>query len=188
MRLFKVLASRGGRIVFDERVRANCPREARAKLKERLRAESLVGIVYSITEIPLEILREIVDARTAELALRGPRRRVDVPRLLDAAVEHRLAPLTARVEALEAARGRTGAANASQSANRFDAFTPPTPAPANAAITGDNAAQRRAITGPNWREIRAHYRRTRSPKQTAALFNVPLNTLKARIRREGWSR
>ncbi len=186
MRLFKVLASRGGRIVFDERVRANCPREARAKLKERLRAESLVGIVYSITEIPLEILREIVDARAAELALRGPRRRVDVPRLLDAAVEHRLAPLTARVEALEAARGRTGAS--AQGAHRFDAFTPPTPAPANAAITGDNAAQRRAITGPNWREIRAHYRRTRSPKQTAALFDVPLNTLKARIRREGWSR
>lgn len=188
MKLFKVLASRGGRIVFDERIRASCPREARAKLKERLRAESLVGIVYSITEIPLEILREIVDARTAELALRGPRRRVDVPRLLDAAVEHRLAPLTARVEALEAARGRTGGGNASTSANRFDAFTPPTPAPANAAITVDNAAQRRAITGPNWREIRAHYRRTRSPKQTAALFNVPLNTLKARIRREGWAR
>lgn len=186
MKLFKVLASRGGRIVFDERIRASCPREARAKLKERLRAQSLVGIVYSITEIPLEILREIVDARTAELALRGPRRRVDVPRLLDAAVEHRLAPLTARVEALEAARAQTGAS--AQGAHRFDPFTPPTPAPANAAITGDNAAQRRAITGPNWREIRAHYRRTRSPKQTAALFNVPLNTLKARIRREGWAR
>jgi uncharacterized protein YjcR len=32
------------------------------------------------------------------------------------------------------------------------------------------------------------YVRTRSLKQTAAQFDVPVNTLKARVRREGWGK
>ena len=41
---------------------------------------------------------------------------------------------------------------------------------------------------PDWKAIRRHYAKTKSIKQTAANFDVPINTLKARIRREGWSR
>jgi hypothetical protein len=65
--LFKLIASRGSEIVFDDRIQAANPREARKRLKEQLGIGSLSGIVYSITEIPVDLIREIVDARIAEL-------------------------------------------------------------------------------------------------------------------------
>ena len=37
-----------------------------------------------------------------------------------------------------------------------------------------------------WAEIRNFYRECRSPKKTAVQFRVSINTIKARIRREGW--
>jgi hypothetical protein len=36
--------------------------------------------------------------------------------------------------------------------------------------------------------IRAYYEEFSNPKQMAARFNLSVNTLKGRIRREGWSR
>ena len=66
-RTFKLIASRGSEIIFDDRIEAANPREARTKLKEQLGVESLSGIVYAITEIPVDLIREIVDARVAEL-------------------------------------------------------------------------------------------------------------------------
>ena len=64
---FKLIASRGSEIIFDDRVEAKSPRDARKVMKDRLGLKSLTGIVYSITEIPVELIREIVDARVAEL-------------------------------------------------------------------------------------------------------------------------
>ena len=72
---FKLIASRGSEIIFDDRIEAENPREARTKLKEKLGVGSLSGIVYAITEIPVELIREIVDARVAELlngTVQGP--------------------------------------------------------------------------------------------------------------------
>lgn len=68
---FKLIASRGSEIIFDDRVEAKNPRDARNRMKERLGLKSLTGIVYSITEIPVELIREIVDARMAELLNKG---------------------------------------------------------------------------------------------------------------------
>ena len=53
MKLFKIVASRSSEIVFDERVEAETPREAREKMKQALGLESLTGVVYVVTEIPL---------------------------------------------------------------------------------------------------------------------------------------
>ena len=38
----------------------------------------------------------------------------------------------------------------------------------------------------DWRAVKKFYKQTRSPKQTAARFDVSINTVKARVRREGW--
>ena len=67
-RTYKLIASRGTEIVFDDRLQADSPRDARREMKKLLGLESLSGIVYSITEIPVDLIREIVDARIAELA------------------------------------------------------------------------------------------------------------------------
>jgi uncharacterized protein YjcR len=38
----------------------------------------------------------------------------------------------------------------------------------------------------DWKAVKRLYMRTRSIKQTAAHFELSPNTVKARIRREGW--
>ena len=67
-RTFKIIASRGAEIIFDDRIQAETPRMARDKLKDRLGMASLSGMVYTITEIPVVLICEIVHARIAELA------------------------------------------------------------------------------------------------------------------------
>ena len=71
-RTYKMLASRAGRIVFDDRITADSPRDARDQMKKLLGLPSLSGVVYSITEIPVELIREIVDARIAEIGGGAP--------------------------------------------------------------------------------------------------------------------
>ena len=62
---FKIVASQGGRLVFDQRVEAETPREAREAMKRALGLESLAGLVYAITEIPAALIEEIVAAKMA---------------------------------------------------------------------------------------------------------------------------
>lgn len=47
---------------------------------------------------------------------------------------------------------------------------------------------RNPYCGPDWDSIRLRYLATGGVKQTAAEFNVSVNTLKSRMRREGWKR
>ena len=51
MKLFKVIASKAGRVVFDDRVQAESPREAREQMKTLMGLQSLSGVVYAVTEI-----------------------------------------------------------------------------------------------------------------------------------------
>ena len=67
-RTYKIIASRGAEILFDDRLQAVTPRQARSRLKEMLGLRSLSGVVYSITEIPVDLIRGSVDARVADLA------------------------------------------------------------------------------------------------------------------------
>ena len=71
-RTYKLIASRGNKIVFDDRLQADSPRDARREMKKLLGLQSLSGIVYSITEIPVDLIREIVDARISEIAGGAP--------------------------------------------------------------------------------------------------------------------
>jgi len=185
---FKVVASQGGRIVFDQRVEAESPREARDAMKQALGLESLTGLVYAITEIPTALIEEIVAAKMARVAVNGSR--IDAAKLVreaaEAAVRSEMAAIKNRLAVLEGRKGG-GAAVEAEPAKRFDAASS-TPEPKRREPTRPIPAQLRAILGPDWKAIRSHYRKTRSIKQTAAHFDVPVNTLKARIRREGWGK
>jgi hypothetical protein len=191
---FKIIASQGGRIVFDQRVEADTPREAREQMKRALRLESLTGLVYAITEIPTALIEEIVAAKMARVAVGGGR--IDAAKLMreaaESAVKSELAAVKNRLAALEGRRGNAGEDSEDSGPKRFDpigqAAATPTPKPERRAPTRPIPAQLRAILGPDWKAIRQHYRKTRSIKQTAANFDVPVNTLKARIRREGWNK
>jgi hypothetical protein len=192
---FKIVASQGERIVFDQRVEAASPREAREVMKRALRLDSLTGLVYAITEIPAALIEEIVTAKMARVAVGSSR--IDVAKLVreaaEAAVKQELSSLKNRLTALEGRKGNAGEAitdeEGSKLPQRFDPIGASTPSKAERrepprAIP----AKLRAILGPDWKAVRRHYAKTKSIKQTAANFDVPINTLKARIRREGWSK
>ena len=164
-RTYKLIASRGTEIVFDDRLQADTPREARNELKRQLGLQSLSGIVYSITEIPVELIREIVDARIAELAGGAPLL-TPVPADVDALVMERLQPILRRLAALE----QTPAAEEPAPVTRFDPL----------AVLPEPAAE------PDWNLVKRHYRRYGNPEATAAKYGIALRDLKARAKREGW--
>ena len=193
---FKIVASQGERIVFDQRVEAASPREAREVMKRGLRLESLTGLVYAITEIPAALIEEIVTAKMARVSVGNGR--IDPAKLMreaaEAAVKQELAAIKNRVTALEGRKGNAGEAapvdeEGSKLPQRFDPIgASPLSKTERREPTKPIPAKLRAILGPDWKAIRRHYAKTKSIKQTAANFDVPINTLKARIRREGWSK
>ena len=193
---FKIVASQGDRIVFDQRVEAASPREAREAMKRALRLESLTGLVYAITEIPAALIEEIVTAKMARVAVGN--RRIDAAKLMreaaEAALRQALSSLKNRLTALEGRKGNAGeaittASDGGELPKRFDpAGASPPSKDKRREPTKPIPAQLRAILGPDWKAIRRHYAKTKSIKQTAANFDVPINTLKARIRREGWNK
>ena len=200
MKLFKLVASRANVIVFDERIEAETPREARDKMKQSLGLESLTGVVYAITEIPLELIREIVTSQMAAITTtRRGATAVDIPKLVGEAVNAitgtALGGIQQRMAKLETEKpvGRFNPLATSRYRTFNDPETPETgntdtPEPKRHAETRPIPAPIRAILGPDWRAIKRRYKKDRNVKQTAAEFNVSVNTLKSRIRREGWAK
>jgi len=199
MRTFKMIASKAGKVVFDERLEAETPRDAREKMKAALGLESLTGVVYAITEIPMEVIREIVIAQMAGVVMaRSGRQSVDIPGLVGSAVTQATAgkfrEIEGRIAALESARGGGRARRFDPLANRAEQADPASsdntaiPAESENELTPAIPEPIRAILGPDWKAVRRYYERNRSVKQTAARFNVSPNTVKARIRREGWGK
>ena len=163
-RTYKLIASRGNDIVFDDRLQADSPRDARKEMKKLLGLDSLSGIVYSITEIPVDLIREIVDARIAELVGGAPIQ-TPVPADVEAMVMERLKPILRRLSALE------------------HAPTDPPPTP-----RFDPLANLPELNPePDWSLVRRHFRRYGDPAKTAAKYSIELSVLNARATTEGWA-
>jgi len=163
-RTYKLIASRGNEIVFDDRIQADTPRNARNELKKLLGLKSLSGIVYSITEIPVDLIREIVDSRIAELAGGAPLQ-TPVPADVEALVMERLKPILRRLATLEQ--------------------TPEEPAPITRFDPLANLPEPTAE--PDWNLVKRHFRRYGNPEATAAKYGIGIRELKARAKREGWA-
>ena len=120
-------------------------------------------VVYSITEIPVDLIREIVDARIAELAGGAPIQ-TPVPADIEALVMDRLKPILRRLATLEQTP------NEPERPTRFDplAMLPDTPQELD------------------WNLVRRHFRRFGDPRKTAEKYGLNLRDLNARARREGW--
>ena len=197
MKLFKLIASKAGKVVFDDRIEAENPRTAREQMKSLLGLQSLTGVVYSITEIPVELIREIVTAKVLEIvgARRSGGSTIDVSRIVNdaanVAVSDKFRPIEQRLAALE---GRQTAAPAnganSTPSRRFDAFQRDSTRSGAAAPTASTVRTAPPLPAPqpttDWRAVKKLYKQNRSPKQTAAHFDLSVNTVKARARREGW--
>ena len=184
MKLFKLIASRAGQVLFDDRVEADSPREAREQMKALLGLQSLTGVVYAITEIPIELIQSIVDAKLAEALQRV---RSGQP---PASMEQMIRPIASAAVREQLATLRTVQPDDPPAGpQRFDAFTPDADQ-----IIGTTAKPRRKRvsvttngTLVDWKAVKRLYCRTGSIKQTAVQFELSINSVKARIRREGWT-
>jgi hypothetical protein len=149
--------------VFEGRYQGRTRGEALKFLKQTIGRKTLNGLVFTITEIPVPLIREIV----AEIMAEGN----------NATPAANIVPLT-RPEP-EAGPGR------------YDAFADaaePEPTPAEA--TPPKPAKKVGNPGhgdEHWSQVKAYWLECRSVKQTAEHFGLSPNTLKTRIRREGWN-
>jgi len=235
MKLFKIIASQGGNVVFDDRLEAPTPREARNQMRALLGMRSLTGVVYSITEIPAELIGEIAEAKLAEALHRletgGTPPSVAEAIRTAAAEEVRRQLGELRAGALASREGGPPADSGPPA--RFDPFVEGDPAGAldeaelarvrehaRRQLAGDRErfeasrsrsggavervranVERRGRSRPrgrpsvtadgreiDWKSVKKLYLRSRSLKQTAAAFDISVNTVKARARKEGWAR
>ena len=149
--------------VFEGRYQGRTRGEALKFLKQSIGRKTLNGLVFTITEIPVPLIREIV----AEILAEGS----------NATPVANIVPLT-RPEP-EVGPGR------------YDAFADaaePEPTPAEA--TPPKPAKKVGNPGhgdDHWSQVKAYWLECRSVKQTAEHFGLSPNTLKTRIRREGWN-
>jgi len=199
MKLFKVIASKAGRVVFDDRVEADSPREAREQMRTLLGLRSLTGVVYAITEIPVDLIQSIVDARLTEALhrIRGG----EAPEGLEGLIRpiaseearNQLASLREQIAATQPAEPAAPA--------RYDAFTAATEIPVEDQVlprrNGRRGKPKKRRGRPSittngqpvdWKAVKRLYVRNRSIKQTAAHFELSPNSVKARCRREGWGK
>ena len=157
--------------VFEGRYQGRTRGEALKFLKQSIGRKTLNGLVFTITEIPVPLIREIV----AEILAGG-----DGSNATPAA---NVVPLT-RPEP-EASPGR------------YDAFAgaaEPEPTPAETTPPKAKASKPAKKVGnpghgdEHWSQVRAHWEECRSVKQTAEHFGLSPNTIKTRSRREGWGK
>ena len=167
--------------VFEGRYQGRTRGEALKFLKQSLGRKSLNGLVFTITEIPVPLIREIV----AEILAGGGVPATPTPNIV---------PLRQP--------------EAEQPVGRFDAFadaaeatvTPAEPEPADEPVTAPAPAKkskRKAdaakVGNPGhgddlWSQARAYWNESRSIKQTAEKFGLSPNSVKTRARREGWNK
>ncbi len=144
-KLYYIVCEEKGATLFEGKFQGRTRGAAIKFLKAQIGRQSLAAVVFTVTEIPVPLIREIVEA-----IMRGE-------------------PIAAPTAASPAAPVPPPQPEAK--VVRFDAFQKPE-APANGDV--------------RWAEIRRFYRECRSPKKTAGRFCVSVNTIKARVRREGW--
>ena len=112
----------------------------------------------------MDLIREIVDARIAELAGGAPLQS-PVPADVEALVMERLQPIQRRLATLEQTPEEPA------SCTRFDPL----------AALPEPAAE------PDWNLVKRHFRRYGNPEASAAKYGIGIRELKARAKREGWA-
>jgi hypothetical protein len=149
-KLYYIVCEEKGEALFEGRFQGRTRGAAIKFLKEQIGRPGLNGTVFTITEIPVPLIREIVEG-----IINGQ-------------------PALAANQPLQPINGT----NLERKAERFDAYAKPEAA--------KNDARDGQINETDWKAVKRFYSKTRSPKKTAAEFGISVNTVKTRVRREGW--
>ena len=145
-KLFWIACEEGDQTLFEGRFLGRTRGAALKFMKDKLGRSNLIGLVFSITEIPVPLIRDIVNEILAE----------QLPKHVDAIqMGAKEEPVEEKQEELEI---------------EPNPFMNPQP---------------RAEY--DWEAIKECYMQGWGPKDVARKMDVPINTLKGRIRREGWA-
>jgi len=146
-------------------------------LKSSLGRSSLKGLVYTITEIPLPLIREIVTEMLAGLigiADTSDQSHVDKTSTCD--------PVSGSVDTsgdLSASGNQQPHKHKGPSVSQSSSAT---------RKSGGRKVGNPGLGDDFWQEVRAHWEVCRSIKQTAIKYKLSQNSVKTRARREKWRR
>ena len=149
--------------LFEGRYQGRTRGGALKFLKESLGRKSLNGLVFTITEIPVPLIREIV----AEILATGG-----------------IVPLTASGPNPEVEHPASSTDAAEADLTPSEAGPPATAKPAPAASEGKPGNP--GFGDDLWAEARAFWEECRCIRKTAEKFGLSPNSVKTRARREAW--
>jgi hypothetical protein len=159
--------------VFEGRYQGRTRGEALKFLKQTIGRKTLNGLVFTITEIPVPLIREIVAEILAVKDEQSVRQATNVVPLAQPAPE-------VKPERYDAFAGT----------EKSQAKTAKTKAP-KALVKSPKPSMKSCNPGYGdefWSQVRAYWQGCRSLMKTARQFKLSPNTLKTRSRREGWGK
>lgn len=161
-KLYYIVCEEKDSTLFEGRFQGRTRGAAMKFLKEQIGRPSLNGTVFTVTEIPVPLIREIVEA-----IMKG--------------------------EAMPT--GLTGGTvttppQTDRQPERFDAFERQSEPPVEKHEIDDRPTPGAVLPakGTDWEAVRRFYQTCKSPKAVADHFQLSINTVKARMRREGWAK
>jgi hypothetical protein len=153
-KLYYIVCEEKGATLFEGRFQGRTRAAAIKFLKEQIGRQGLNGTVFTVTEIPVPLIREIVEA-----IMKG--------------------------EPLPTGATAANIPTSEPKAERFDAFEQMNQHPVEEHEL-DNGSRASLAPLTDWKAVKRFYRECHSPTKTAEEFGLSVNTVKARIRREGW--
>jgi len=174
-KLYYIVCDDKDTTLFEGRYQGRTRGGALKFLKQSIGRKTLNGLVFTITEIPVPLIREIV----AEILAGGVTPAANIVPITRPEPE----PTVTRFDAF---------ADAAESG-----VTPTTPdskpskAKPKTKANSKAAAPEAKVGNPGhgdelWLQVRAHWEECRSISQTAAQFGLSPNSVKTRARRENW--
>ena len=168
-KLYYIVCEEQDATLFEGRFQGRTRGGAMKFLKDNIGRKTLNGLVFTITEIPVPLIREIV----AEILAGG-----------DVTLAANVVPLT-RSEPAPTSGGHDPSADAAEAKV--------TPSKAGQATTVKHApvASDGKVGNPGfgddlWAQARAYWEECRCIRKTAEKFGLSPNSVKTRARREGW--
>jgi hypothetical protein len=168
-KLYYIVCEDNETTLFEGRYQGRTRGAALKFLKQSLGRKSLNGLVFTITEIPVPLIREIV----AEILAGG-----------DGTSAANVVPIKAP--------------EPKPDPGRYDAFaestepdSPPAEDPAPAAKKPSKKMPAAKVGNPGhgddlWKKVRAHWEKCGNLSEAARKFNLSPNSVKTRARRENW--
>jgi hypothetical protein len=167
-KLYWIVCEEGDTTLFEGRHKGRTRGSALKFLKEQIGRKSLSGVVFTITEIPVPLIREIV----AEVLAGG----------VAPAAAANVVPLT-RPEPAPEVEPHDPPADAAE------AKVPPTKGSRPAKVKATPATTKVGNPGHGddlWAQARAYWGECHCIRKTAEKFGLSPNSVKTRARREGW--